>query len=72
MCCFRVTSERASLRSDNATANSALRTSSINDNRIRMRRAPHPVRWRDMRIAVTVAPTLAIITMIASYYFGIH
>jgi hypothetical protein len=31
-----------------------------------------PTRWRDIGILVTVAPTLTIITLIATYFFGIR
>ncbi len=31
-----------------------------------------PPRWRDIGILVTVAPTLTIITLIATYFFGIR
>jgi hypothetical protein len=29
-----------------------------------------PTQWRDIGILVTVAPTLTIITLIATYFFG--
>jgi hypothetical protein len=31
-----------------------------------------PTRWRDIGILVTVAPTLTIVTLIATYFFGIR
>jgi hypothetical protein len=31
-----------------------------------------PPRWRDIGILVTVAPTLTIITLIATYFFGVR
>jgi hypothetical protein len=31
-----------------------------------------PARWRDIGILVTVAPTLTIITLIATYFFGVR
>jgi hypothetical protein len=31
-----------------------------------------PARWSDIGILVTVAPTLTIITLIATYFFGIR
>lgn len=31
-----------------------------------------PTRWSDIGILVTVAPTLTIITLIATYFFGIR
>ena len=34
------------------------------------RPARRPTRWRDVSVLVAIAPTLAAITLFASYYFG--
>jgi hypothetical protein len=41
--------------------------------RIAHRRMPRrALRWRDMRVVMAIAPTLAAITLFASYYFGVN
>jgi hypothetical protein len=68
MCCLRSRSEHATPL--------AGRQKLLGANENRLCRPPHagkqrPARWRDFGILATVAPTLTIVTLVATYFFGI-
>jgi hypothetical protein len=76
MCCLRSRSEHASMRVRHATPSTRREKVPVaNENhphRAVRAEKQRPARWRDIGILITVAPTLTIITLIASYFFGLR
>jgi hypothetical protein len=73
MCCFRTKPEHASMRQSLRAACATHPVANENPSHPSpCRPARRPVRWRDVSVLVAIAPTLAAITLFASYYFGGH